>query len=357
MTKIPEYIQSLLFHMSMKDMITIFLLCMFLCIATLYARVVFNHIINLFPSWIFSLIFYGIDVNDVNCLNIDIEVDCIHCKSVKSIPTRFSATLWPTLKSGTRCYSTARALLGQVHRTVASSPNTRRQAPPPPLWRPPSKSSHSGRAPGRLTPTYTPCFPGWATSSTLAGWTGRLPRTIPNLCSPSITGRRVRPADPVPIAENTKWCCKEHKSVKTMAFLQSVTTCVKVNLVAVSFCTWSEREEETRLRENGSSSLLKNLCHSNLSSPILIKGRQEPIPRSGPWIFHVTIKVKWISFISIDTLYQGSIFESVKWIFLWLISCVALIRSNLVTPFHSTAKQLWEWLALTLVAIYRDLIF
>ena len=41
----------------MKDMITIFLLCMFLCIATLYARVVFNHIINLFPSWIFSLIF------------------------------------------------------------------------------------------------------------------------------------------------------------------------------------------------------------------------------------------------------------------------------------------------------------
>ena len=165
-------------------------------------------------SWIFSLIFYWIDVYDVNCFNIDIEVDCIHCKSVKSIPTRFSATLWPTLKSGTRCYSTARALLGQVHRTVASSPNTRRQAPPPPLWWPPSRSSHSGRAPGRLTPTYTPCFPGWATSSTLAGWTGRLPRTIPNLCSPSITGRRVRPADPVPIAENTKWCCKEHKSVK-----------------------------------------------------------------------------------------------------------------------------------------------
>ena len=255
-------------------------------------------------SWIFSLIFYWIDVYDVNCFNIDIEVDCIHCKSVKSIPTRFSATLWPTLKSGTRCYSTARALLGQVHRTVASSPNTRRQAPPPPLWWPPSRSSHSGRAPGRLTPTYTPCFPGWATSSTgwdtwstLAGWTGRLPRTIPNLCSPSIMGKRVRPADPVPIAENTKWCCKEHKSVKNMAFLQSVTTCVKVNLVAVSFCTWSEREEETRLRENGSSSLLKNLCHSNLSSPILIKGRQEPIPRSGPWIFHVTIKVKWISFI------------------------------------------------------------
>ena len=170
-------------------------------------------------------------------------------------------------------------------------------------------------------------------------------------------GRRVRPADPVPIAENTKRCCNEHKSIKTMAFLQSVTTCVKVKLVDVSFCTWSEREEETRLRENGSSSLLKNLCHSNLSSPILIKGRQEPIPRSGPWIFHVTIKVKRIIFISIDTLYQGSIFESVKWIFLWLISCVALIRSNLVTPFHSTAKQLWEWLALTLVAIYRDLIF
>ena len=49
MITIPEYIQSLLFHMSMKDMITIFLLCMFLCIATLYARVVFNHIIHLFP--------------------------------------------------------------------------------------------------------------------------------------------------------------------------------------------------------------------------------------------------------------------------------------------------------------------
>ena len=46
MTTIPEYIQSLLFHMSMKDMITIFLLCMFLCIATLHARVVFNHIIH-----------------------------------------------------------------------------------------------------------------------------------------------------------------------------------------------------------------------------------------------------------------------------------------------------------------------